>query len=270
MRIDYHTFMKRKEIKQIVGKVSEGIISSTTNLLFYFLFLTGASLFQSPNSRGVYQAFTEADEMLKEINYQTIKQAFSSLKKQGLIKIIKGDKVQIAITELGKNRLNRLIPAYETKRTWDKKIYLITYDIPTKKNRDRDRLRNYLKRLGCALLQESVWVTPYNPKKILAEFVQEKDLSGVVLVSDLGLDGKIGDEDLTTLLQRIYKLQDLNLAYEDFIIQYSQKRNFSLLAISFAFNRILLKDPQLPFALLPKDWKGDKAYILYQKLSRQI
>ncbi|MBI4999305.1 hypothetical protein HZB97_00855 [Candidatus Gottesmanbacteria bacterium] len=262
--------MERREATQLIGKISEDILASTTNIILYLFFLTSASFFKSPTSRGVYQTFAEADEIFAQINYQAFKRAFMALKKQRLLTVPKEGPLQVEITKRGRERLERILPHYEEKRPWDKKIYLVTYDIPIKRNKDRNLLRSYLRRLGCALLQESVWVTPYNPKKILAEFVRERGLSGVVLVSDLGLDGKIGDEDLKTFLGRIYKLGNLNYQYKEFLKEYLGKRKFSLLEVSFAFNKILKNDPQLPFELLAKDWQGKKAYDFFLRLTNNF
>ena len=261
--------MRKKEVIQLVGKISEGVLSSTIDLVLYTFSLTMSSFFKSPTSRGVYQTFTEADEAFRQLNYQTFKRAFFALKKQGFVNFPRQGPLQVEITRQGKERLAKILPCYEIKRPWDKKIYLITYDIPTKRNKDRDLLRNYLKRLGCAFLQASVWVTPYNPQKLLFDFAREKALDGVILVSDLGLDGKIGNESLKSLLSRIYQLEGLKGQYQEFLEKYSGKKTTSPLEISFAFNKILRDDPQLPFDLLPNDWPGEKAYRLFLRLLHQ-
>lgn len=254
--------MRKKGLKEIILKASEGLFATTTDIALYLIFLTGASFFKPYGSRGVYQAFTEADEALKEVNYQTIKMALVRLKKQGLVT------KEIEITKAGLRRINEIIPSYDKKRIWDKKIYLVTYDIPTSRNRDRDLLREYLKRIGCALLQESVWLTPYNPKRILATFADGKNLAGTILVSDLGLDGGVGEEDIKTLVKRVYHLTELNEEYQNFLDQYSQDKRPSSLKASFDFYQILQKDPQLPFELLPEDWQGEKAYQLFLKITK--
>lgn len=253
--------MRKKGLRNIILRVSEGLLATTTDITLYLTFLTSSSFFKPYSSRGVYQAFVEADKALAAINYQTVKMAFIRLKKQGLLT------KERKITKAGLKRINELIPAYDQERTWDKKIYLITYDIPTDHNRDRDLLREYLRRIGCTRLQESVWLTPYNPKRILATFAQEKDLQETILVSDLGLDGGIGDEDIKSLIKKVYHLENLNEEYQNFLDQYGQDKNSSPLKVSFDFYHILSRDPQLPFELLPEDWLGEEACQVFLKFT---
>lgn len=254
--------MRNKELHDLILKISEGLLSSTTNLVLYLFFLTSASFFKPYGPRGVYQTFAEADELISQINYQTFKTALAQLKKRGLL-----DK-EWKITREGYRRINEIAPHYDKERTWDKRVYLVTYDIPTNHNRDRDLLREYLRRISCTPLQESVWLTPYNPRQILAEFAESKGLHGTILVSNLGLDGKIGDEDLKSLLRRVYKLDQLNEQYQEFIDKYPPSNKFSPLKVSFDFYHLLSADPQLPFELLPKDWQGNKAYQLFTRLTK--
>jgi len=254
--------MNNKIIRKLVLEISDGLIGSATDLTLYLFFLTSASFFKSYGPRGVYEAFSEADEALSQINYQTIKNAIYQIKKRGFITH------DIRITQEGYRRIKEIIPHYDEKRIWDKRIYLITYDIPTNHNHDRDLLREYLRRIGCALLQESVWLTPYNPKKILADFANEKNIHGTILVSDFGHDGNIGDTDLKSLIRSTYKLDQLNEEYLDFIAKYSGRKKILPTQVSFDFYHILRHDPQLPFELLPKDWQGDKAYQLFRRLTQ--
>lgn len=47
----------------------------------------------------------------------------------------------------------------------DKKWQMIFFDIPEKRRKDRDRLREYLRYLGYKKLQQSIWVCPYDVLK---------------------------------------------------------------------------------------------------------
>ena len=107
------------------------------------------------------------------IDETKIKNSFYQLKRQGLI--VYGLRLWQTpqITQAGKEKLKRLLPHYNNKRIWDKRLYLVSYDIPNSKKAVRDNLRQILKTLGCGLLQESVWLTPYNPKEVLKNFVAE-------------------------------------------------------------------------------------------------
>ncbi|MBM3209578.1 CRISPR-associated endonuclease Cas2 [Candidatus Shapirobacteria bacterium] len=261
--------MSRKELREVILKVSEGTLEKLTDFLLWLFFLQGASLGKTKTSRDMYRIFSEAEEMLREVNYQSFKRAVDNLRKKKLLTWEKiGGGLEIEITKQGEERLEASLPAYQEKRTWDKKLYLVTYDIPEKRHRDRDILREYLKRIGCVSLQESVWLTPYNPTQILADFVRERELEGMILVSDLGPQGTVGGEDIKALVKRVYQLEEINERYGEFIEKYS-RGNFPRTELTFAFYRILEDDPQLPFELLPGQWRGDEAYHLFKKLTYQ-
>ncbi len=264
--------MKREELKKIIIKISEGVVANLTDFIlvqiFFTLELTGSGKITNYTADRAIEA---AHNQLTEVNYQQLKLAVYRLKKKGLVKYIKREKILLPqITAAGKKRLKNLLPVYDEKRIWDKRIYLVTYDIPEKKKFDRDTLREYLKKIGCGMLQASVWLTPYNPKEVLREFIEERKLAGQVLISDLGEDGSIGEEDLRELVVRVYNLEDLENRYVEFIQKWGGKKKLNdseKTRIYFAFTSILMGDPQLPFELLPEDWAGNNAYKLFRFLT---
>ncbi|MDO8569934.1 MAG: hypothetical protein Q7R89_04155 [bacterium] len=68
----------------------------------------------------------------------------------------------------------------EIPKKWDKKWRVIIFDIPEKKRRTRDRVRTLFRSAGFYLLQDSVWVYPYDCEDILT-----------LLKSDLGVGKNI-------------------------------------------------------------------------------
>ena len=75
------------------------------------------------------------------------------------------------LTMLGQERLRRWefnnFKLNKPKR-WDKKWRVIIFDIPDKKRRVRDQIRTLFKAADFYLLQESVWVYPYDCEDIIA------------------------------------------------------------------------------------------------------
>lgn len=255
--------MDRKELRKCILGVSEGIFSGIVDILLWEIaYLAEAS---TTFSRNTWKASVKADRFLEGVNYETIKNALARARKKGYIKSVHHKKAWPEITQEGKRRLEELIPHYDSRRSWDGRLYLITYDIPEEKKKLRELLREYLRRIGCGLVQDSVWLTPYNPREVLKNFITEHNLSGNILISDIGADGSIGDEDLKTLVARIYRLSDLNKKYEEFINHYESREIIDKLQANFAYLSILREDPQLPFAILPGDWAGDKAYQIYKQ-----
>lgn len=205
------------------------------------------------------------ENSLENFNYETIRRSISYLKKLGLIQAVRERRTLPQVTEAGHKRLNSILPHYDEKRIWDQRIYLITYDLPIEKNKERDILRDFLKKIGCGMLQKSVWLTPYNPTKLVKDFVDERNLLDLILVSSIGKDGNIGQKDISEILIDVYKLPKLNEEYGQFI---SDLKNNKLPKdqLIFSFLNILNRDPQLPFRLLPTWWVGNKAYQYFRKI----
>lgn len=257
--------MRNKQIKKLALKVSEGLLSTTTDLLLIQFYFLGASFGKTKTSRGAYQVINEVSDTFEEFNYRTLKNSFVYLKRKGLIRSLK----EPSITKLGEQRLKNIIPEYQQTRPWDKSLYLITYDIQETKRYYRNKLRKILQKLGSAPLQASVWLTPYNPEKILKEFsTLPGGYKGEIIVSCIGKSGYIGEEKLEDLIYRIYHLDDINQQYQDFINQYYGIDDKWSAAVSYL--SILKDDPQLPFALLPENWLGERAYQLYKNLTKKL
>jgi len=262
--------MDRGEIRETVLSLTGKVFLSLTDLTLYTLYLLGASIGKSPTSRGTYQMFKEADKAFSQFNGETIRQSFAYLKRKGLVKVAKEELYyKPIITQAGIKKLKSSLPEYDPRRVWDGRLYLITYDIAEEAKKDREILREFiLKRIGAGSLQDSVYLTFYNPKEILKKFAEERGLSGSIIVSDLGKDGSVGEEDLSNLIRKIFKLDQLEERYREFIERYQKPpKNFSLLTLSFDFYSILADDPQIPFELLPHNWIGQKAYSLFKKFT---
>lgn len=259
--------MKSSKLNQAILKLSEGILSTAVDIfLWEIAYLVEAS---TTFSRNTWEPKVKADRFLENINYETIKRAIEKARQKGWIKRTNKRRAWPQITAAGQKRLVSLIPIYDDKRAWDNRLYLVTYDIPEEKKKDRELLREYLKTLGAAIVQESVWLTPYNPREILPEFIDERKLAGTIIISDIGRDGSIGEEDIKDLVVRIYKLDEINKEYGEFL-EKSENSKVAPTKVYFSYLRILKKDPQLPFELLPSYWLGEKAHKVFLKISSKL
>lgn len=260
---------ENRVLKKNLAKISEGLLSTATDAVLFTLFLPVASFGTRPTSYGVYQTFQEANEMLEKINYKTFKNALYRLCRKGLIKPLAKKLTEIEITELGRKRLEELSPKYQENRPWNKMIYLINYDIKDKKNRQRDLFRRFLKEIGAAKIQQSLYFIPYNPKTLIAEFIKNHQIKGQILISELGQDSSLGDDDLKEFLNKAYHLEKLNERYEDFIQRYKNIKGVKFKSqVALDFYSILKDDPQIPFELLPSEFSSDEAYLLFKKLTK--
>ncbi|MBI3955711.1 hypothetical protein HY339_00490 [Candidatus Gottesmanbacteria bacterium] len=261
--------MRTKRLAQALLQATEGLIATTTDLVLFVTILPFA--LPGAYTQGEVSRRTEdvMDLIANDLNYRTIKNTIRQLAAAGLVKRrSKRNPWDIAITKFGRRRIAALIPVYHQDRPWDGHVYLVSYDLPAKPKRKRDMLREYLRRMGGALLQESLWITPYNPRDIVEDFVRNHDIGGSILVSKLGSDGAIGEEKLSDLISRVYRLDALNRRYADFIEKYETKgAHSSLFSMAASYLSILKDDPQLPFPLQPDGFLGEKAYRLSRSLT---
>lgn len=254
-------------LKELLKRVGEGVLSSSVDVMLWNVAFWGiVSLPQGTRSQ-IWRAQVEADRFLSEVNYDVIKQAINNAKRRGYI-TRKQRHALPEITKAGKKRLKEILPQYDKKREWDKRMHLVTYDIPETHHDDRNLLRKYLRRIGCASLQESVWMTPYNPIDTIRTYIEEKNLGGNVLVSDMGEGGSIGEEDVRALVVRVYRLEELNQRYEDWLEEVDHRGMDHWMVIMYL--SILADDPQLPFAILPPWWKGEEAYRKVQHVIPEL
>lgn len=254
----------RKRITRSLSQITDAAVGTLTDftLLSLYSFISA----MGPRGRTMYSVVhnDEVFRWLDRYNYQTIKAALYRLTKHGLIRRSKKRTIlEVAITELGKKRLTELLPMYHVDRPWDGHFYLISYDIPSSANHARDLLREHIRKTGGALLQDSLWINPYNPSDLLNEFVAMHNIPGTVLVSRLGSDGAIGEEKIHELIRRVYQLDTIADRYDALLEKYSSK-NILLPNLLIDYAEILKTDPQLPFALEPRDFPAKEAYDLYR------
>lgn len=257
--------MTKEDLKEIVLEKSEGLFSTLTDLILFTTLFVGTGGFGEKTLMANLNKSQLAMELIKEKEtFNAFKSCLYRLKRKGLINYLKGKILEPEITRAGRKRIENLVPSYDEKRVWDERVYLVTYDIPEKQKGARELFREFIKRIGAAQLQASVYLTLYNPKRLVSEFIKEQNLEGTVIISDLGKDGAVGEKDIKSLIVDLYQLDSLNERYREFISQY--KNGGKVEEVAFSFYSILQDDPQLPFELLPSWWKGKRAYRLFKKL----
>jgi phenylacetic acid degradation operon negative regulatory protein len=254
-------FAKEKR-KRKIKDITWGVATTLTDLTLVAFFFSAQAGTRGRVSKKDWAEFQR--QSAEGVDWDKIRKVLHRLKKQGFINYTKNKLKEPEITNQGIKRLKSIIPQYDNLRIWDNKVYLIIYDIPEEKRQHRDILREGLEKIGFAQLQRSVWLTPYNPKKIIKKLVKEKNLKGSIIVSDVGKDGSIGEKDLKELIFEVYKIEDLNQKYRDFVREVETKKLIGQ-QICFAYLSILKEDPQIPFQLLPDNWFGEDAYFIYKK-----
>jgi hypothetical protein len=113
------------------------------------------------------------------------------LKHSGMIEMqnLSGDTdVHVRVLPRGLERLARLIrkPTIPKPSHWLGTWWLAAADIPTKTHRhSADVLRQRLKELGWFPLQRTLWIYPYDPRRVLAPLLQELGLGHYVTLMEV-------------------------------------------------------------------------------------
>ncbi|MBI2028796.1 hypothetical protein HYT02_00040 [Candidatus Gottesmanbacteria bacterium] len=261
--------MEKSKLKENIAKIAGTTVITLSDIILYTIYLT-LSTSGTSGGKGIYKTFSKADKLFEEINTRTIIDTLSKLKQRRNYILLKEEKNSkyFEITKLGRERLNEIIPHYKVERLWDGSIYLISYDIPEKKRKVRNLLRFSLKKIGAGLLQSSLWLSPYNPTGVVKELAKHLEIEEFVIVSKIDNDSSLIKEKMAVLIERVYKLKDVNKQYDYFLNQINKIT--SLLKLSFLYNSVLSKDPQLPFRLEPTWFLANKAYSVYRKRLTEI
>ena len=219
---------RNPDVGRTLSRITWGVTKTITGLILYQVALGVAVATTSggKSSRTASEAIKNADEisdsLFVTLNPDQWQNAWQNLRRRGLINSIRGKRYEALITKRGLEKLAKGIPVYREERPWDKRIYLITYDIEEEDRDLRNDLRKYLKQIDCVPLQKSTYLAVYNPRGLLRSWLGRKMRTGDILVSDLGPDGSLGDRPLQELAADAYQLTRLSLDYGGFLQEFSQ------------------------------------------------
>lgn len=142
--------------------------------------LAGACV--APNMGKAFYYFMKDNNDRRE-RYRT-KKAFKGLEREGLVRSIHNKKGwAMTLTKKGEEEVCCLKSPYlklPQVKKWDGVWRLIISDIPEKYKVARDSLNRWLVRAGCARLQKSTWVYPYDCWDEVRAIVSIHNVSGCV------------------------------------------------------------------------------------------
>jgi len=124
-------------------------------------------------------------ELKKQHKKQKAKQNFDQLvyclKKRGYIKIKNLEQNKgVVLTKKGTEKVLRAKFKINKEKRSDKKWQMIIFDIPEEKRYLRDLLREKLRFLEYKMLQQSIWICPYNVLKETELILKEYSLDPYV------------------------------------------------------------------------------------------
>lgn len=118
------------------------------------------------------------------IRYRLRTAAGKLVAKKYAVWVKKNDFYCLRITEIGRKALafeQSRLSLSNTKRKWDGRWRIVTFDIPERRRGIRARLREMMKSIGFVRLQESVWVYPYDCEEFIALLKAELKIGRSVL-----------------------------------------------------------------------------------------
>lgn len=204
----------------------------------------------------------------RKTNYYQI--VSHSLRVGYIDKVIKGGETYLRLTPGGRKKITREFSlSLWQKKKWDKKWRIIIFDIEEINRKTRDRLRRKLRELGFGMLQQSVWITPYDFIFDFREFIKFHGLGDSVLALETS---SLLADDCRKLATKIWPIKRLNNKYQK-IFQVLTKLHGrgevseeKVRRARSEYLEILREDPCLPRELLPDDWYRDKVETALKKL----
>lgn len=128
---------------------------------------------------------------------EIVNSSASKLTKKGLLRF---NGKYYELTPEGESKLRQLeIRGYKLAcpRKWDRKWRVIIFDIPEKKKKVREQIRNLFISAGFSRLQDSVWVYPYDCEDIIGllktDFGVGKDVL-YMIVDEIENDRRLREE----------------------------------------------------------------------------
>ncbi len=190
-------------------------------------------------------------------------------------KVIVNGKPFIQLTNKGREKVSRKfsIDKMQVKK-WDGKWRAVIFDIEEKRRKSRDLFRRKLRELGFGMIQESVWVSPYDFAIDFRDYIESINMQDEVFILEVS---NILAGNPKKLAEIIWHLEELNSKYSELYERinnkhcsfihdraknYNDKNDKSSWIDKDSYLKeyldILKDDPCLPEVLLPEDWYGKK------------
>lgn len=200
-----------------------------------------------------------------------------------------GRRADYVLTEAGRRRFeeaSRQIYASQAP-LWDRRWRLI-FLVGDLEPKFREQIRRALFWQGFGALGAECFVHPSADLTAALDALIAEGLGDHLraLMPLLAADSRVGvSASNTELVTRAWDLEELAIAYENFVETYSpilgEVRSdgqnldaceaFQLrLLLIHDYRRLLLRDPELPEVLLPADWPGQRARLLCKNIYRRL
>lgn len=259
----------KRSVKTEIKSLTLGLATTAIDLVVIIGAFGAGLIICGPRGKDLYvgkklkDSWRLAEKLINLYENSRFRSALSRAAAKGYVR--NSGQGRYELTETGTKRLSELLPSYKKPFTWDGRLWLITYDIPELKHQKRDLFRQNLEQIGCRMIQESVWLSVRDPRNDIRPLVDSFRLHGKVIISCLGKDGSLGDEDINILVEKVFKLKKLQKRYQSWLSAIERTPQTQLYNLTLPYMAILADDPILPRELLPSNWLGDQAKQIFEK-----
>ncbi|GAB6933742.1 PaaX family transcriptional regulator [Calditerricola satsumensis] len=213
--------------------------------------------------------------------------AISRMVQQGWLNSRKvGQKSYYRLTEKGRQRLEEGTSRvyHRVPEPWDGMWRVVVYSIPEDQRHLRDQFRKELQWRGFGPLSHTTWISPRNVYAQVMALIQQYDIQPYVDVFTARYDGP---QTYQQIVQKAWNMASVEAWYEAFLKTYSVR--FETLRQRLAhgdlsdrecfvertllvheYRKFLFVDPNLPEELLPPNWIGQRAHLLFQELHKLL
>lgn len=235
-----------------VRAVTKDLITNTADFALFLMAFGAGIMAGGYNTKAVHKAAYFAEGL----SVESIGRAIRLNREKGWIKR------DLGITREGQKRIGAMFPeARRYPKRWDNTWYLISFDIPRTLNHQRNRLRDFLRKIGFGKLHDSLWICPHNFLGDVLEHAATENINDYLIPA---ISNEVGRARSRELADQVWKLGELDMRYLKFINVLAQGKPATP-ELFLEYVSIVRDDPFLPEPLLSEGWYGSEAHVLAQK-----
>jgi len=202
---------------------------------------------------------------------QKTKSTLTSLIKAGEIEkgVTKDEVPSYKLTSKGFHALSLEFPAFRfIKEQWDKKLRIISYEIPESKRELRDKLRREMQGWGLGPWHRSFWLTPHPVIEPLRELVGGKQEEQYCQA----FEATHAFGETATLIEKVWGKSALDKKYRELfkkwhsILSGDGEKVTKFIQVLKEYVTILREDPGLPKELIGESWIGFEAMNIFKEI----
>jgi len=215
-------------------------------------------------------------------NKQSFHQLLSLEEKIGeIVKEEKNGEVYLKLVSKAGSFFNEKISLKElAKKEWDGLWRLVIFDIKEVDRVVRNKLREKLKKLGFAMWQESVYISPHPLVDEVNEYLKTNHLFPKVICLEARTVGVKNSQGFAWIVFNLKKLKEkyllvnssLKVFTDDFKKKKIKKKDFieKIKELFQEYQELVMEDPFLPKGLEQSDWPREKIRKNFLKIFEEM